>query len=131
MNSEPRHRRTNETISEALSNYSVELDIDAIGIWHIVPRGQDNFGLEGAALTNYVRLAITAILDAGGVPVRHVPESGYEWVLQKQYGSTRDEIVDAIVKEWELVPNDSFSMIEQCPWFVRPDPQHPRFVKKG
>jgi hypothetical protein len=129
MTEEPRHRRTNETLSKSLSQYSAELDIDAIGMWHIVPRGQYNFGLEGKALANYVRQVIGAILDAGGIPVRHEPGSGYEWVWQKQYGTTRDEIAEAIVREWEPVPNDSYSMIEHCPWFARPDPDFPNYVK--
>jgi hypothetical protein len=126
---EPRHKDTGETISEVIAKMPNELDNDAVGVWHIIPDGETGFGLFGKALTDFLRRAVIALLEAGAVPVKHVPGSGYEWVHQKQYGTTRDEIADAIVREWEPVPNDSYSMIEHCPWFARPDPVHPKYVK--
>ncbi|AGK58099.1 integron gene cassette protein [Hyphomicrobium denitrificans 1NES1] len=67
MSNEPKHRRTGETLSEVISQYPGELDLDAVGIWQIVPGGRANFGLSGNALTDYVRRAILALLDAGAV----------------------------------------------------------------
>lgn len=127
--SEPRHRSTGETLSEVISQYPNELDRDAVGVWHIVPGGIVDFGFSGAELADYLRRAIYALLDAGAVPVMHEPGSGYEWIHQKRYGATREEIAEAIVREWEPVPNDSYSMIDHCPWFARPNPDFPNYVK--
>ena len=129
MNSEPLHRNTGETLSEVISQYPNELPRDAVGIWQIVPGGRVDFGLSGTSLADYVRRAVLALLDAGAVPVRHISGSGYEWVHQKQYGSSREEIANAIVKEWEPVPNTSQDMIEHCPWFALPDPAFPKYLK--
>jgi hypothetical protein len=129
MIDEPRDKGTGETPSEAISQYPGELDLDAVGIWQIVPDGRVTFGLSGDALADYVRRAIYALLDAGAVPVRHVPGSGFHWTRQTQYGSTREEIAEAIIAEWKPVPYDSYSMIEHCPWFARPRPTSPNYVK--
>jgi hypothetical protein len=129
MITEPRHKDTGETIAEVVAKIPNELEHDVVGVWHIIPDGESGFGLSGKTLAGFLRLAIIALLDAGAVPVRHLAGSGYEWVRQKQYGTTTTEIADAIVREWEPVPNDSISLIENCPWFARPDPAHPTFVK--
>lgn len=129
MIDEPRDKGSGETISEAISQYPQELDRDAVGIWQIVPGGRMDFGLSGDALADYVRRTIYALLDAGAVPVRHVPGNGFRWSRQKQYGLTREEIAEAIIAEWEPVPYDSYSMIEHCPWFARPRPNDPNYVK--
>ncbi len=117
------------TFGEVLSQYSAELDIDAVGIWHIVPRAQRVYGLTGDAVAEYVRRAINAILDSGGVPVRHKPGSAYEWVQQKQYGNTREQIVEALISEWQSLPEDSIALAGEAAWFARPDPKHPTYVK--
>jgi hypothetical protein len=129
MIKEPHHKDTGETISEVIAMYPNELSDDAVGVWHIVPDGETGFGLSGKALAEFLKRAILALLDAGAVPVRHFPGNDYEWVRQNQYGTASSEIADAIVREWEPVPNDSKSMIESCPWFARPDSKHPYFVK--
>lgn len=126
---EPRHKDTGETISEVIALIPNELKYDVVGVWHIVPDGETGFGLSGSDLANFLKRAILALLEAGAVPVRHFAGSDYEWVRQNQYGTTPENIADAIVKEWEPVSNDSRSMIEHCPWFARPDPNHPNFVK--
>lgn len=127
MNNEP--FGTLPSFSEVLSQYSAELDIDAIGIWHIVPRAKSLYGLAGDAVSEYVRRAINAILDSGGVPVRHIPGSGYDWVQQKQYGNTRDQIVEALISEWQSLPEDSIVLAGEAAWFARPDPNYPKHVK--
>ncbi len=129
MISEPRHRTTGEPLGLVIAQYPGELDIDAVGIWQIVPGGQGNFGLSGDALTEFVRKAIYALLDAGAVPVRHEPGSGYEWVRQQRYGISRDDIAEAVIKEWLSVPDDPIELISQCPWFARPNPDFPNYVK--
>ena len=129
MNQELVHKKYGTSVSDWIALVPGELSRDAVGLWQIVPAGRDGFGLSGADLTDYVRRNIYALLDAGAVPVKSVPGSGYEWVRQSQYGATRGEIAEAIIREWEPVPDDSFSMIEHCPWFARPDPDYPMYVR--
>ena len=129
MNSEPRHRTTNETMSTVISQYPGELDRDAVGIWQIVPGGKVDFGLSGDTLTHYVRRAILALLEAGAVPVKGGPDTGYFWIAQKQYGSTHNEIADAVIAEWRSVPDDPMMLIGECAWFARPKFDNPNYVK--
>jgi hypothetical protein len=113
---------------DLIAQYSDELDLGPVGLWHIVPRVMGS--ASGYVDTHALRIAIAALLEAGAVPVRHVAGSGYEWVQQKQYGQTCGEIVAAIMAEWEPVSNDPHSLIEHCPWFARPDPAFPKYLKK-
>ena len=57
------------------------------------------FGLEGEALTDFVRRSIYALLEAGAKPVlgTNTPNV-YE--LQPQYGQTNTEIAEAVIREW-------------------------------
>lgn len=112
---------------ELVEQYSAELELGPIGLWHVVPRVTEQ--ADGVVNRTKLREIILAMLGAGAVPVRHSPDSGYEWIYQPQYGTDRVEIADAILREWEPVPNDSFSLIEHCPWFARPDPAYPKYVK--
>jgi hypothetical protein len=129
MKNELRHPETGDTLAEVISKFPNELDQDAVGVWQINEIGRRDFKLSGDAMADFLRRSVLALLDRGAVPVKHIAGSGYEWVLQKQYGNVRDEIADAIVREWEPVPNEIYAMIEHCPWFVVPDPKFPTFVK--
>lgn len=78
-----------------------QLPLDAVGMWQIVPGGRIGFGLEGEALTDYVRRCIAELLSRGAVPVVGGGLEGeHEWIAQPQYGSTPDEIVENVVREW-------------------------------
>lgn len=129
MTSEIRDNDSGQTISEVIAHIPDELAIDAVGIWHIVPIGQGNFGLSGSELVSFMRRAIIALLDAGAVPVRAVPGSGYEWVRQKQYGDARDQIAEAVIEEWKAVPDNTIAQITHCPWFAKPVAGNPEYVK--
>ncbi len=122
MTQEPKHKDTGESLSEVIAQIPAELPLDAVGIWQIIPTGQVSFGLSGAALASFVRAAVLALLDAGAVPVRHIPGTGYDWVRQKQYGESREEIADAVVQEWLTIPDDPMLLVGECPWFARPIP---------
>ena len=113
--------------ADIIAQYSDELELGPIGLWHVVPRVTNS--ANGQVAVSDLRQIIMAMLEAGAVPVRHIPGSGYEWVHQKQYGSSPEEIANAIVKEWEPVPNTSQDMIEHCPWFALPDPAFPKYLK--
>ena len=39
MNSEPREKRSGETLSEYIKQVANELPVDAVGMWQIVPGG--------------------------------------------------------------------------------------------
>ena len=128
MSSEPRHRQTNETMSECIAQYPGELDIDAVGMFQIVPGGRVDFGLAGDELTDYVRRAILALLDEGAVPVRGAPGSGYFWIHQKHYGTSREDIADAVIAEWLSLEDDPMVLVGAA-WFARPRPDSPDYVK--
>jgi hypothetical protein len=121
MIDEPRHAEYGRSLSEWISLIPGELPIDAVGLWHFVPDGQA-FGLSGNAQVDFVRRAIRALLEAGAVPVRHVPGSEYEWDIQRQYGASDDAIIDAIVTEWQAMPDDPLVLCGEGVWFARPRP---------
>ncbi|MFX8929931.1 hypothetical protein ABTN05_19390, partial [Acinetobacter baumannii] len=77
----------------------------------------------------FVRRAIHALLDAGAVPVRGGRGTGYDWVAQKQYGTERNKITEAVIREWLMMPDEPVAFFGQCVWFARPDPAFPRHVK--
>jgi hypothetical protein len=105
-----------------------ELPYDAVGLWQIVPEGRSRFHLTGSDLVDFVRGGIHALLDAGAVPVRFGGGTGFNWVAQKQYGTEKVEITEAVIKEWLALPVDPVVLFSQAVWFARPDPDS-RFVK--
>ncbi|MBF9233441.1 hypothetical protein [Microvirga alba] len=100
MNNEPCDRRSGKPLSEYVKIVADELPIDAVGLWQIVPQGRLGFGFEGEALTDFVRRCIAELLSRGAVPVVGGGESEHEWIVQRQYGSTPEEIIDNVVREW-------------------------------
>jgi hypothetical protein len=101
MTEEPRHRRFGDLMSDYIVQVANELPVDAVGMWQIVPGGRRGFGLEGDALTDYVRGCIAELLSRGAVPVfGGGPEGPHDWIVQRQYGSRPDEIIENIVCEW-------------------------------
>lgn len=129
MKNEARHHRTGETLSEVIAQLPNELPRDAVALFHIVPKGQTGFGLSGDALTDYVRRAVRALLNAGAVPVTHIPGNGFEFTYEAKYGSTIDEITEGVVKEWLALPDDPLVLAGEGAWFARPDPKFPKYVK--
>jgi len=101
MTHELRHKRYGHTVEEWIALVPNELEYAEVSLWHIAIAGIEGFGLSGEALTDYMRRNVIALLDAGGVPARHVANAihGRGW-LPADYGSTPDEIADAIVAEW-------------------------------
>lgn len=95
-----RRNKRGFTAAEFIEGLPLEIDSDGEGLWSIVPRGR-GFGFVGGDLAEFVRLCVMRLLEAGAVPVRHRSQ-GEEllWEEQTQYGTTREEIADAIVAEW-------------------------------
>src|SRR4051812_6957943 len=100
MSEEPRERRSGATVSEYVVQVANELPRDAVGMWQIVPGGRHGFGFDGGQLTDYVRRCIAELLSRGAIPVVAGGGTDYFWVAQKQYGSTPEEIIENVVREW-------------------------------
>ena len=122
MNQEPIHKHYGTPLTEWIERIPNELPRDAVGIFQIVPAGRDGFGLEGEELAEFVRRSIHRLLDAGAVPVRGGKGTGYEWVRQSQYGSSKHEITEALIIEWQAMPDDPLLLCGQGIWFALPAP---------
>ncbi|WP_296709860.1 hypothetical protein [Rhodoblastus sp.] len=100
MNIYARHKLYGHTLAEHIQTISDELPVDAVGLWQIVPAGRYGFGLEGAELSDFIRLCVLALLAHGAKPVLGGGGTKYAWIYQPQYGETNEEIADAVAKEW-------------------------------
>ena len=101
MTEEPRHKYFGDTMRDYIVQVANELPYDAVGIWQIVPAGRLDFDLEGDALTDYVRRCIAELLSRGAVPViGGGPDGKHHWILQRQYGSRPEEIIENVIREW-------------------------------
>ena len=100
MSEEPRERYYDVPMSQWMQETTSDL-IDAVGFWAIVADGRVGFGLEGEALVDYVRRQIAVLLARGGVPVLGGgPDGEHHWIVQRQYGTRPDEILDNVMREW-------------------------------
>jgi len=88
-----------DTVSNYVETISYYIDSDGESLWRIVPGGR-TFGFEGDELAEFVHLFVRRLLESGAVPVRPADEGPLNWVEQTQYGSSNEEIADAIVAEW-------------------------------
>jgi len=116
------------TIDEYIASFVGELHRDAVGLWQIVPAGRNEYNLSGSSLVDFIRHSIHALLDAGAIPVRGGPGSGYDWIAQKQYGAEKNAMTEEIIAEWLTMPDDPFVQVGGV-WFARPNPKFPRFIK--
>ena len=118
MTEEPRHWHYKTPMSEWMEEVANELPVDAVGMWQIVPEGRRGFKLEGEALTEYIRRQIAVLLSRGAVPVTGGRALGHEWILQLQYGSRPEEIIENVVSEWLVdgAREDDFRV-----WFALPE----------
>ena len=87
------------TVAEYLELLPDEADGDGDGLWSVVKGGQ-SFDFEGADLAEFVRLCVLRYLDAGCAPVRFAEVGPMQWLEQKQFGTDKNEIADAVVAEW-------------------------------
>ena len=106
MTSEPIDKYFGVPLSEWVSRIPNELEVDAVGLWQIVPVGRDNFELSGECLREFVTRGVVALLSAGAVPVRPSPEKNVFWVRQSCYGVGVEEIAKNVVEEWEKSGTD-------------------------
>ena len=99
MTREPRHIGLGTPMSEWIAFTPSSLNDLPVGMWEIIGNGRDGFGLEGEALTDFVRRSVYALIDAGAKPVVGAGKPN-QWKLQVQYGSNRWEIAQAVIQEW-------------------------------
>lgn len=88
------------SVREWVQSVPCELSVDAVGLWQIVPAGVLEFGLDGADLIEFVRLCISALLEAGAKPVVGIRGAKLPWILQPQYGATNSQIAESLISEW-------------------------------
>lgn len=118
MTDEPVDKYFGVPLSEWVDRIPNELEIDAVGLWQIVPVGRDSFGLNGEGLRDFVRRAVFALLKRGAVPVHPAQEDGIFWIRKNCYGDDIDNIVSNIIAEWEksgVDPNEDglwFALID-------------------
>lgn len=100
-NSDPIDRYFYVPLSEWIEGIPNELEVDAVGLWQIVPVGRDGFGLAGDALREFVERSIDALLCRGAVPVRASAVEGEFWFPDQTYGETKENMIKSIIAEWE------------------------------
>jgi hypothetical protein len=100
MRLDARHNLYGHTIAEHIKTVPDELPVDAVGLWQIVPAGRYGFELSGSDLAEFVRRCVFALLERGAKPVVGGGGTGYDWILQPQYGEANEEIAATVVREW-------------------------------
>ena len=93
-------RLLGDTVAEYLVTSPFAIDNDGEGLWQIVPAGR-SFGFEGSDLAEFVRLSVLRMLEASAVPVRFADAGPMRWLEQKQFGTGKTQIADAVVAEWQ------------------------------
>ncbi len=101
MTEEPRYRGRGQTMSEWVSFMPNELNDIGVGLYSIIGTGRRAFGLEGAALTDFIRRSLYALVERGARP-RHAgsfDEPRRDTPLH--YGNdTNAEIVEGVIADW-------------------------------
>jgi hypothetical protein len=100
MSEERRHWHYGTPMSQWIREVANELPHEAVGVWQIVPDGRRGFDLESDALTDYVRRQLTELVSRGAIPVRGGGGTDHYWIVQRQYGSRPEEIVENVMREW-------------------------------
>lgn len=103
MSEERPKYKTGLTIDEYIQLHLNELDDDDIGVplGAIVASARRQFGLEGAALIDFVRRAVALLVNAGARPRHEGMCSPWHREGELHWGTdTPAEIVDGIVGTW-------------------------------
>jgi hypothetical protein len=94
------------------------LEIDAVGLWQIVGIGESYFHLSGDELQNFVRRSLQTLLSKGARPVVFATDDIHTWERVDRYGSSDDQIIDAVIREWESLHRDPHA---GGVWFATPE----------
>lgn len=101
ITNEPRHQYYGTPLSEWIERVPNELPADAVGLWQVVIGGREGFGLVGEPLESFVRRCIWALVDRGACPVVAANKPGIYWERQPQYGASKEQIADLVIREWK------------------------------
>jgi hypothetical protein len=100
MISEPKHKRSGRALSDWISTLpkAYELDDDVgIGLTTIVQTGKYDFGLEGAALIDFIRRSLRTLVEQGARPSHWRAPEG----IPLHYGNdSPEEIVEGVIADW-------------------------------
>ena len=99
MATEPKHVRYGTPLGEWISLQPHRLLDNGSGLWNVVSAGYKGFGLEGSALTDFIRRTILVLIEAGGRPVV-ASETLPIWEETFQYGTKPEDITDSVIAEW-------------------------------
>jgi hypothetical protein len=99
---EPVDKYFGTPLSEWIARVPNELDVDAVGLWQIIPTGMDSFGLSDECLEEFTCRCIVALLQKGAVPVRAAPPGVSGWVRETTYQGSHEEIAEQIVCDWKV-----------------------------
>lgn len=117
MTQEPIDRYFGIPMSEWIARVPNELEVDAVGLWQIIPVGIDSFGLSGSALDDFTRRCIIELLDRGAVPVE-AAKTASGWVSIQQYHGSHRDIVDLIISDWK---SGKITVDQDSVWFALPE----------
>lgn len=95
------------SMSEWIERLPNELDVDAVGLWQIIPVGEDSFGLSGTDLEYFTYQCIMALLRRGAVPVKAAKDYA-GWIAEPTYQGSHEAAAYKIVSDWrdhKLVPD--------------------------
>ncbi|MDR1098972.1 MAG: hypothetical protein LBL28_00675 [Treponema sp.] len=108
-------------IEDAIADYVIELDDDAVGLWQIIRR-QNRFGLSEDDSKKFMREAIISLMQNGAVPVVS-GEQGYDWKETGVFGESAENIADNISAKWSKNIKTKGTIFNlDGVWFARPAP---------
>ena len=82
-----------------------ELEVDAVGLWQIVPCFKRDFGLQGAELERYVRQCISLLLERGAVPVWG-NDNKDGWQIWTGLSSHPGPTLEKVIEYWHALGRD-------------------------
>lgn len=105
-----------QEIKERIRLWLCELQIDAIGLWQIVPALRNGYELAGENLQRYLQIVVTALLRSGAKPVMGCGPNGYySWRPTAIFGETVKAMARIIAAEW--ANNAAYPDVEDA-WFA-------------
>ena len=104
-----REKYFGRTLVQYLADLPGQIDNDQVYAWQVFGAGRQDFGFAGTELENFVRLSLGVLLDHGAVPYRAEPrpQAGWTKIPVPGLGSTRQEIIGSIVREWREQPGET------------------------
>lgn len=120
---DPLHRLWGTPLSDWIRGVPNELEVDAIGLWQIVPVFRHDFGLTGEALQSATARCIERILERGARVVQGSGHPGQVWEYAPDFcDGTATEAADRIAREWAYRDDEpGFGDL----WFAIPDVHFP------